>query len=175
MFKAKNESLTFDIKKMISNDDIIGLDLTTDFETLKSFIEYYEENHNVDNTIDVLVKDKNFSVKLGQFIYDKNCNARLFLSFDTDRSLSSFSYSDVLEYNQRRLVVHQEKRINNLVSLLSEKGILTDNEIDLLSSYFVISKETIDIIKEVPDLPKYLIESGETLERIEEDLEFDSL
>lgn len=31
MFKANNESLTFDIKKMISNDDIIGLDLTTDF------------------------------------------------------------------------------------------------------------------------------------------------
>lgn len=46
MFKANNESLTFDIKKMISNDDIIGLDLTTDFETLKSFIEYYSKRFN---------------------------------------------------------------------------------------------------------------------------------
>ena len=167
MLKVDNGKIFFEVKDSVLRNDIIVLDLVANMENLVNFIEYYKFNHSNNNIVEVALEEEKHSVSFGTFIYDKNGNVRLYLSSSNGSSEEKNSLSPgVFAYNQEYLLLHQEKRLNYLVDLLTDKGIISDNELSLLDSYFSVSKESFDIDHEVPDLQKYIEVSNSSIEDI---------
>ena len=144
-------------------DFALSFDLKTTVDQLKQFITYYHDSVDIES-IDISVDGESIHGRLGQMIYDKDGNVRLYFVTDLEPNEAPKPGSDVKTYNLKKVVVAQEKRINKIVDILVEKNLIEESQVESLASYFTISKEQPDMYKEVPNLPLYLKETHSTLD-----------
>ena len=152
--------------QIVGKNDIgfaTSFDLKTSADQLKLFIPYYHDSLDSD-FLEISVDGENVRGRFGQMIYDKNGNIRLYFVTDLETDEAPTPNNNVEEYNLKNVVVAQEKRINKIVDILKEKGLIDEVQAKSLASYFTISKNQPDMGKEVPNLPLYLKETHNTLD-----------
>lgn len=154
----------------------VGFDLllkSDDASEIMKFIEDFHVDKNENQVIEYYIDEDRYKGNMGNFIYDSQGNARLWMTTKpTDKpstgALSSMVVTkrSVPYYNLLRAFVDLEKRFNTLTDLLKEKNILTQEEVENIGYYLTPRQEGININHEVKDLKKYLEDTEDTLESI---------
>lgn len=156
----KIESFEVEVSDFLTTDSSIILDLHFDSdESLKDFYNFYMKRFY--NSVNYSCAEVNGNGYFGFFIYDSEFNARLYI---TNESSESFSQKNVLTYNLTPLLRNFEKRISAITNILCEKGLLSNEEANKLSSYLYPCSENMDIEHQVESVHQYLSDTKSTIQ-----------
>lgn len=78
--------------------------------------------------------------------------------------IESHMDSNVLTYNLTPLLRNFEKRISTITSILCEKGLLSNEEANQLSSYLYPCNENMDMEHQVENVQQYLSDTKSTIQ-----------
>lgn len=156
----KIESFEIKVSDFFTTDSSIILDLHFDSdENLKRFYDFYKKAFF--NSVNYSCAEVNGTGYLGFFIYDAEHNSRLYITSEPNES---FSQKNVLTYNLTPLLRNFEKRISTITSILCEKGLLSNEEANQLSSYLYPCNENMDMEHQVENVQQYLSDTKSTIQ-----------
>jgi|GEM_PF-1324186 len=170
MYLLKFESFELQISDFVSDESIIAIDATFESEnSFKQFKSFYYKHIEDKFSFKYELDNVSYFGHFGLLAYDSKFNVRFYLTTTPD---SNRPYTDigVLKYNLAGIINNHEIRINKLIDILLQKGILTSNDAESLSSYLTATDKGIDLKHEVPDLNKYLVSVHDTLDDIRNEL-----
>lgn len=177
----KIENFEFAIKDYFEMEQGLCFDLKIDLSTIKNDFKSIYNNFITNRTeFDFSVDDKPYHGRFGQFLYDIEGNARLWIVTvikpkdpNHHKNLTSMVVTKhhVPYYNLKEIVLDQEIKITALLNLLKAKNILTEEELNSFKPYLTPTELGYDIESQVRNLDDFLVESHETLAEIKDDLD----
>lgn len=134
-------------------------------EEFESFYKFYKENIKLSSQTEYKIDEVSYSGFLGTFIYDCSYNIRLYIVNDEPYESSAKS---AFQYNLLPIIDNHERRVSKLISILQSKGLLTDEEVNSLTSYLNYTEIGLDATHQVNDLQQYLIDTHSTIGELRE-------
>jgi hypothetical protein len=150
------DSFDFDVVDYVTTESSIILDLKFYSEAeFNNFNKNVFEFHNQANSsLDFAVDNVKYSGFFSLFIYDKDYNARAYLTYENPGSAYT---AGTLLHNMFPVLNNHEKRISYLIDVLSRKNIISEEELKDLTSYLPYANNKMDLHYQVADLSSYLL------------------
>jgi len=160
MHCLKFDNFSIDVADYLLDRNWLTFDMK--FSNKEDFNKF-TELHQVSQPLEYKVDESSYCGYFGAFIFDVDYNVRLYMTTDMQHP-AKVDKGNAFQYNLPHVIQNHEKRINILIEILTQKNLLSENDLEKLSSYLPVTDYKIFMHHQVPNLSDYLKASCSTME-----------